>query len=37
MMDTHWIDQFRGLSTLPENVKRYLVDESRVKIGRAHV
>ncbi len=30
MMDTHWIDQFRGLSTLPENVKRYLVDESRV-------
>ena len=25
-----WIDQFRGLSTLPENVKRYLVDESHV-------
>ncbi|OSQ47289.1 Crp/Fnr family transcriptional regulator [Marivita geojedonensis] len=30
MSNSEWIDQFKGLSTLPENVKRYLVDESKV-------
>lgn len=30
MADTVWIDQFPGLRTLPENVKRYLIDESKV-------
>lgn len=30
MTDTVWIEQFQGLSALPENVKQYLVDESKV-------